>query len=160
MRTPVYMRHELLILWMFYQAMLQQQLTNMQQQMIETQQKMIDMQQKVITLQQQIDEMRPKAISEQEVFWHLASNGVMSEDAAKSEDIRLVRKFHQWNVDFAKKHIKPYVNPQVYGEALNQMTRGLPTRMAELETKSSKRAPDREQAESKKTLKQKTLVLQ
>jgi len=147
------MKPEVLFAWLFYQSMLQQQLMNMQQQVI-------DMQQKVIALQQQIDEMRPKAVSEQDVFWHLTSNGVMSEDAAKSDDIHLVKKFQQWNVDFAKKHIKPYVNPQVYGEALNQMTRGLPTRIAELETKSSKRTVDRDQAEPKKTLKQKTLVLQ
>lgn len=153
MTNLMYMKPEVLFAWLFYQSMLQQQLMNMQQQVI-------DMQQKVIELQQQIDDMRPKPISEQEVFWHLVSNGVMSEDAANSDDIRLVRKFYDWNMDFAKKHIKPYVNPQVYSEALNQMTRGLPARMARLETKSSKRTVERDQAEPEKTPKQKTFVLQ
>jgi hypothetical protein len=87
------------------------------------------------------------------------SNGIMSEEAANSDDLRLVRKFYDWNMAFAKKHIKPYVNQQVYSETVNQMTRGLPKRMAELETKSSKRTVERDQAESKKTLKQKDLLL-
>jgi hypothetical protein len=148
MNTLLYMKPEILVAWLFYQSMLQQQLMAVQQQLIETQQK-------VIALQQQIDDMRPKAISEKEEFWHLVSNGIMSDEAANSDDLRLVRKFRDWNMDFAKKHVKPYVNQQVYSEVVNQMTRGLSTRIAELETKSSKRSHEREreQANSNKTIK-------
>jgi hypothetical protein len=99
------------------------------------QQQLVESQRKIIELQQRIDEMMPKNAPDQEISWHIASNGIMSEEAASSEDIATVRKFKDWNVGFAQKHIKPYVNPQVYGECLNQMTRGLSTRIAELETR-------------------------
>ncbi len=59
----------------------------------------------------------------------------MSNDAANSCDPAVLRKFRQWNVDFARKNIKPYVNPKVYGETVNQMTRGLNERIAELEAR-------------------------
>ncbi|MEO0599417.1 MAG: hypothetical protein AAF126_25115, partial [Chloroflexota bacterium] len=45
-----------------------------------------------------------------------------------------VRKFLDWNYEMAKKHVKPYVNPKVYGEVLNQMTRGLPEHLSKLQT--------------------------
>jgi len=122
MTQILYMKSEMLIAFLFYQTMLQQQL--------------IETQQKVIELQQQIDDMTPKAIVEKDDFWHITSGGILSEEAANSEDVAIVRKFKDWNVTFAQKHIKPYVNPQVYSETLNQMTRGLPTRLAELETKA------------------------
>jgi len=147
----MYMKPEVLIAWLFYQTMMQQKLMDMQQQVIA-------MQQKVIVLQQQIDDMRPKAISEQEEFWHLVSKGIMSEEAANSDDLRLVRKFYDWNMAFANKHIKPYVNPQVYSETVNQMTRGLPKRMAELETKSQKRTHERDQPETHKAPKQTVFI--
>lgn len=152
MKTLLYMKPEVLIAWLFYQSMLQQQLMSAQQQLVETQQQLVTAQQRIIGLQQQIDEMRPKPISEQKEFWHLVS-GTMSEDAAKSDDIRLVRRFRDWNMDFAEKHVKPYVNQQVYSEVVNQMTRGLSKRIAELESKGLTRTHDRDQTDTKKSLK-------
>jgi len=118
----LYVKSEMLIAFLFYQTMLQQQL--------------IEAQQTIIELQQRVDDMSPKPVIEKDEFWHILSGGILSEDAAKSDDLKVVRAFKDWNVEFAQKHIKPYVNPQAYNEALNQMTRGLPTRIAELETKS------------------------
>lgn len=116
-------KSEALIAFLFYQTSLQQQL--------------IEAQQKVIELQQRIDSITPKAIVEKDEFWHIVSGGVMSEDAANSDDLETVKRFKTWNVKFAEKNIKPYVNPQVYNETLNQMTRGLPTRISQLETKAA-----------------------
>lgn len=121
MKQILYMKSEMLIAWLFYQTMLQE--------------KLIEAQQKIIELQDRIDNMSPKAISEKDEFWHLISGGVMSEEAANSDNVVLVKKFKDWNISFAEKNIKPYVNPQVYNETLNQMTRGLGTRIAQLETK-------------------------
>ena len=104
-------------------------------QQIELQKQLIEAQQKVIELQAKIDEMTPKNAPDEELHWHIASGGMTSTAAAESENLETVKKFRDWNVSFAKKHIKPYVNPKVYGECLNQMTRGLSDRIAELETK-------------------------
>jgi hypothetical protein len=109
--------------------------TTMLMQQLMLQQQLIMMQQKVIELQQRVDDMTPKNSPDHEVFWHLASGGVMSDEVMQSDDLALVKKFQQWNIDFAKKHIKPYVSPKAYSECLNQMTRGLSDRIAELETK-------------------------
>lgn len=112
---------DLLFACLFYHTVLQQQL--------------IEAQQKIIELHNRIDKMTPKHASDDEIIWHVASNGMMSDEAANSDDLATVKRFRDWNVSFAKKHIKPYVNPTVYGECLNQMTRGLATRIAELESK-------------------------
>lgn len=101
---------------------------------ITLQQELIETQQKVIALQQRIDEMTPKNAPDDEILWHIASGGIMSKEAAESSDVRVVKRFLKWNQDMAKKHIKPYVNPKVYMECLQQMTRGLPDRIAELES--------------------------
>ena len=89
------------------------------------QQQLLEAQQTIIELQRRIDKMTPKVLPDEDVFWHLASGGVMSDEASNSDDVAVVRKFKQWNMDFARKNIKPYVNPQVYSECVNQMTRGL-----------------------------------
>lgn len=98
------------------------------------QQELIQTQQKLIALQQRIDNMTPKNAPDEELLWHIASGGIMSKEAAQSNDIKIVKKFLKFNQDLAKKHIKPYVNPKVYMECLQQMTRGLPERVAELES--------------------------
>ncbi|NDJ62278.1 MAG: hypothetical protein GYB67_14215 [Chloroflexi bacterium] len=108
----------------------------MQQQLITMQQQLINSQQQVIELQRRIDAMTPKNAPDEELLWHLASGGIMSSEAANSLDPALVRKFQDWLVHFAEKHIKPYVNQKVYMECLSQMTRGLPERIAKLETKA------------------------
>jgi hypothetical protein len=102
---------------------------------IALQQQLIETQQQVIALQQRIDQMTPKNAPDEEILWHIASGGIMSKEAALSEDVRVVKKFLKWNQDMAKKNIKPYVNPKVYMECLQQMTRGLPERVALLETR-------------------------
>lgn len=119
----LYMKSEALIALLFHQATLQQQL--------------IESQQKIIELHQRIDQMTPKSVDEKEVHWHLASGGIMSEEAAASDDLTVVRRFKDWNIEFAKKYIKPHVTQQVFSETLNQMTRGLTTHIAELETKAA-----------------------
>lgn len=101
---------------------------------ITLQQELIETQQKLIGLQQRIDSMTPKNAPDEELLWHVASGGIMSKEAAQSNDVKIVKKFLKFNQDLAKKHIKPYVNPKVYMECLQQMTRGLPERVAELES--------------------------
>src|SRR5687767_13121860 len=114
MNQMVHLTPDMLFAMLFIQTCLQQQL--------------IEAQRKIIELQERIDAMTPKNPPDEEVFWHIASN-TMSDEAANSDDVAVVRKFRQWHVDFAKKHLKPYVSPKVYGECLNQMTRGLSERI-------------------------------
>ena len=59
---------------------------------------------------------------------------MLSKEAARSDNLETVLRFRDWNIEFAKKYIKPYVNPKVYSECLNQMTRGLSERIAQLKT--------------------------
>lgn len=103
------------------------------------QQQVMDLQQQVIELQQRVDQLTPKDPPDEEAFWHLNADGLLSSEAAASDDVSVVRRFLRWNTDFAKKYIKPHVSHKVYGETLNQMTRGLNERIAELEKSSKKR---------------------
>lgn len=105
-------------------------------QQMTLQQQLIDAQQKIVELQKRIDDMTPKTPSDQEVFWHIASKGTLSLEAANSDDITTVRKFRDWNVEFAKRFVQPYVDPNVFSECVNQMTRGLSERIVQLEKKS------------------------
>lgn len=106
------------------------------------QQQLIEAQQQIIALQKRLDDMTPKNVPDEEVHWHIKSGGIGSNEAAKSSDLSLVREFRDWNVDFAKKYIKPYVNPKIYAECLHQMTRDLAEHIAELETEQQeKRQP-------------------
>lgn len=104
------------------------------------QQQLIEAQQEIIALHRKIDRMTPKKAKDKNIFWHLVSDGLSSVEAAKSTDPITVRQFRDWIVKFARKHIKPYVNDKVYGECLNQMTRGLAERVADLENDSWERA--------------------
>jgi hypothetical protein len=115
---------------------------SLQQQLIETQQKLIATQKQVIKLQKRIDKLTPKNLKDEDIFWHIASGGIMSDEAANSSDITMLRGFESWLNNFAKKYIKPYVNPKVYSECVNQMTRGLPTRIADLQTRDDIRRLD------------------
>lgn len=108
----------------------------LQQQLIETQQKLIAAQEQIIALQKRLDAKAPKKPkSDKAAHWHIASGGVTSTEAANSKDLILLRKFVKWNEVFAGKYIKPYVDPTVYNECVIQMTRGLPEKIAALESK-------------------------
>jgi hypothetical protein len=104
----------------------------LQQQLAEAQQQLVAAQQKIIALQQQVLDMTPKNVPDEEIIWHIHAKGILSSQAANSDNPDEVRRFRDWNVQFAKKHIKPYVNPAVFNECLNQMTRGLAERIADL----------------------------
>jgi len=125
----------------------------MQQALLQAQ--LIEAQQKIIELQHQLSEKQPTTLKDKEVFWHVASDGLLSKEAAESHDVATVKKFLDWNVDLAEKHVKPYVNPKVYGEVLNQMTRGLPERIASLQTRRdthSKESPKKKAPEGKRII--------
>ncbi len=128
MNPVYYLNSKMLSVFLLQQLALQQEL-------IATQQQLIEAQQENIALQRRIDKMTPKKPKDKDIFWHLVSDGISSTDAANSTDPITVRQFRDWNVNFAKKFIKPFVNDKVYGECLNQMTRGLAERMADLENK-------------------------
>ena|SRR5437762_11962130 len=114
----------------------------LQQQLIETQQQLIESQKQVISLQRKLDKKTPKNPKDKDVFWHIASHGMMSVEAATSKDLATVRRFEEWNVRFTERHIKPYVSPKVFSECVNQMTRGLPEHIAALEIREEMRVPD------------------
>lgn len=133
----IYMRLMTLTQLLLQQSALQQEITNLQQQVIDLQQQVITLQQQVIDLQQKVSEKKPEPVSDEAIFWHRTSEGIGSYEASQSDDVALLRRFRQWNVDFATRHIKPYVNPKVFGECLNQMTRGLNERIRDLEKKGS-----------------------
>ncbi len=111
----------------------------LQQQLIETQQELLKAQKQIIALQKQLNKRMPKDPKDKDIFWHLVSDGLLSTEAATSDDLLTLKQFYDWNVNFAKKHIRPYVNPKVYGECLNQMTRGLGERISALQTKEELR---------------------
>ena len=123
MKNLYYMTGKMFMALLFRQMRMQQELNESQQI--------------IIALQKRIDELTPKVVPDNEVIWHVASKGMLSKEAALSDDPKTVRAFQDWLVGFAKKYIKPYVNPKVYMEASQQMTRGLPERLAELETKKA-----------------------
>lgn len=125
MKTLRFMTTKALLAMDMHQMTVQQQLAEAQQQLVEAQQK-------IIALQQQVLDMSPKNVPDEEVMWHIHSKGILSSQAANSDNLDEVRRFRDWNVKFAKKHIKPYVNPTVYSECLNQMTRGLAERIGDL----------------------------
>ena len=100
------------------------------------QEELLEAKREIIELQKRIDEMTPKNTPDEDIFWHI-SGGMPSSAAASSDDLATVKRFRDWNTQFAKRHIKPYVNPKVYGECLNQMTRGLAEQIAKLETEQA-----------------------
>ncbi len=108
--------------------------SELQQQLINALKKQGELQQQLIDAQKQIIAMTPKNAPDKEIHWHIAS-GMYSKDAANSNDLETVKRFEAWNIEFAEKFIKPYVNPRVYSECLGQMVRGLPGRIAELQTR-------------------------
>lgn len=108
----------------------------LQQQLIDTQQQLVESQKQVVALQKKLDRKKPKTPKDEDVFWHIASGGMLSTEAANSQDLITVRKFQEWNIKFAEKYIKPYVDPKVYSECVTQMTRGLPERAASLQTRN------------------------
>ncbi len=95
---------------------------------------LLEAQQEIIDLQKQLLALKPDTPDDKEVFWHVKSNGQLSIDAAESDRLEVVQAFLDWNISLANEHVKPYVNPKVYGEVLNQMTRGLPEKISDLKT--------------------------
>jgi hypothetical protein len=114
-----------------------QMLINLLLQQMVLMQKLSEAQEKIIHLQDYIADKTPETPADEDVFWHVYSKGIMSTEAAESSDVALLRRFLAWNLNFAEKYLQPYVDPLVYSEAVNQMTRGLPERIAELEGKKS-----------------------
>ena len=113
-------------------------LIDVQNELVKRQREVIEAQHKIIALQQRVEDMTPKNMPDESIFWHKHS-GMMSTDAANSNDVKVVREYQAWLTEFAKKCVKPYVNPKVFGEVLNQMTRGLTSRIVELEMKQDAR---------------------
>lgn len=130
-----YITTQALLKILLNQAVLQEQLYEAQQRVIELQERLNEAQQEVINLHKRVNASTPPTPRDGDVFWHIASNGVLSVEAAASDDLAQVTEFLEWNLRFAEVHIKPYVNPLVFSETVNQMTRGLPERIAELETR-------------------------
>lgn len=114
-------------------AELETQVAQLQMQLINAQQSLIDSQQQVIALKDRIEAMTPITPDDEDAFWHIHAD-MSSSETARSTDLATVRRFQTWLIHFAEQHLRPYVNPKVYGETLNQMTRGLPEHIAELET--------------------------
>jgi hypothetical protein len=103
-------------------------------QQMTLQAQLIDAQREIIALQEKIIQSKPETPPDDEVFWHLASDGVLSTEAAQSDDVDVVKKLMEWNYSLAEKHVKPHVDPKVYIEVVNQMTRGLSNRVSALQT--------------------------
>lgn len=129
----LYMTTTAMFAMLFQQMALQQQLIEAQQQLADTRKEVVKAQRQTIALQKKLDKRTPKTPDDEEVFWHLAG-GMMSLDAANSNDLATLRKFEAWLVDFGRAQIKPYVHHKAYTECSNQMTRGLTERIAELQT--------------------------
>lgn len=113
-----------------------------QQQLIEAQQQIIESQRENAKIQRKLDKMKPSTPKDKDIFWHLVSDGLSSHEAATCDDLITVLQFDEWINKFGAKHIKPYVNPKVYNECLNQMSRGLPQRIAQLRTQKERSSSD------------------
>jgi multidrug efflux pump subunit AcrA (membrane-fusion protein) len=115
---------------------LQQELIETQRKLIEAQKQALEAQKQALSLQKKLNKLTPKNPKDEDVFWHIASQGVRSLEAAQSDDLATVQRFGHWIDKFGEKYIKPHVSPKVYIECHNQMSRGLPERIAELRTKA------------------------
>jgi uncharacterized protein (UPF0305 family) len=135
MTNPRFIETRIVLSLLLYQMVYEQSLSNLQKELLDTKQELIESQKKIIRLQDKVESMTPETPDDEKAFWHIASGGMLSTEAAKSDDLAVVERFKDWNIEFAKTYIKPYVNPKVYSECLNQMTRGLSERIAELKTK-------------------------
>lgn len=94
--------------------------------LIQTQQQLIEAQEKLLALQPNLPD--------EDVHWHKVSHGKIGDDVIESDDLALVQEFRQWIFDFGDKYLRPYVHPQVYAETISHMSRGIPAKLAELET--------------------------
>lgn len=103
-------------------------------QQMTLQMQLIEAQNEIIELQSKLDETKPETPKDEEVFWHISSKGILSKEVTNSQDLKLVEKFLEWNYKLAENHVKPYINPKVYTEVVNQMTRGLSEQVATLKT--------------------------
>lgn len=108
------------------------------------QEELLEARAEIIALHKRIEAMTPITPPD-EVLWHIQT-GMLSEEAAESDDAVLVRKFLNWNNDFARTYLKPYLNPKVYMETLGQMARGLPQRVAALEWRDECAAKEKRRA--------------
>jgi len=115
---------------------LQQELIETQQKLIEAQHQAVKAQKQALSLQRRLNKTIPKNPKDEDVFWHIASNGIRSLEAAQSDDLSEVQALGNWIDKFGAKYVKPYISPKVYIEVHNQMSRGLPERIAALRTKA------------------------
>lgn len=120
----------------------------LQQLMLQSQ--LVEAQQQIIELQKRLDASKPETPSDDEVIWHVASGGKLSHQTAESDDLEVVQEFLLWNLGLANKYVKPYVSPKVFAEVVNQMTRGLPERIAYLKTRKELFAHKEETAQKGK----------
>jgi len=103
-----------------------------QQEVIQLQQELLESQKEIIKLKDELTEKLPKE-PEKNMRWHISS-GMTSEDVMNSDDKRIIEAYKNWIVEFAKKYLKPYVHRDVYSEATSPMLRGIPTRLARMDT--------------------------
>src|SRR5258708_30857945 len=89
------------------------QLASTQKQLIDTQQELVESQKREIRLHKKLERKAPINPRDENAFWHISSGGMMSLEAANSKDLATVRKFEEWNIQFAEKYVKPYVSPKV-----------------------------------------------
>lgn len=99
---------------------------------LESQSEIIRLQAEVIRLQQQVQQMTPSTPADEEMY-HIAQ-GHTSSEITESNDLDELNAYLQWVYNFARKHLTPYVNPKARMEILSHMTRGIPGRIARLQT--------------------------
>lgn len=102
-------------------------------QILQLSAKYTDALERLVQAYKQLEAVKPVIPADKDCFWHVAT-GTLSIDAANSDDLELLLTFQRWLNDFAYTYIKPYVASNVYAEILNQMSRGLPERIALLKT--------------------------
>jgi len=107
-------------------------LLEMLQQQNDLQRQLIEAQNEVIRLYRKMESLTPPK-PETDVHWHQVSGGILSDDVLASDNLEQMRALQNWMMGFGEKYIKPYIHPEVYGEMLSHMTRGLSGRLAELE---------------------------
>ncbi len=98
-----------------------------------TEQQLLEAQQEIIRLQRELLTLKAPQ-PDDDVHWHLTSGGELAEAILAGDDLEKLQKLRDWVFSFGKKYIKPYVHPEAYAEVIAHMMRGIPERLAELET--------------------------
>ncbi len=101
----------------------------------ELQRQLIQAQQEIIRLHQKIESLTPPEPAE-DVHWHKVSAGLTSEETLASDDVEQIRRLLGWVLRFGQKYVQPYVHLRVYGEIIAHMSRGISSKLAELEVRA------------------------